>query len=69
MMAFDATARGNWGCPPEQYPGALQLVLAGKIALAPYIELHALDEAPAVVEAVAKHSIRRRAILKPKQSR
>jgi 6-hydroxycyclohex-1-ene-1-carbonyl-CoA dehydrogenase len=67
LMAFDATARGNWGCPPDQYPGALQMVLAGKIALAPYIELHALDEAPAVVEAVAKHSIRRRAILQPGQ--
>ncbi|HXJ17590.1 MAG TPA: 6-hydroxycyclohex-1-ene-1-carbonyl-CoA dehydrogenase [Candidatus Polarisedimenticolia bacterium] len=68
LMAFDATARGNWGCPPDQYPGALQMVLAGKIALAPYIELHALEETPAVVEAVAKHSIRRRAILQPKQS-
>src|SRR5208283_2769940 len=20
LMAFDATARGNWGCPPAQYP-------------------------------------------------
>jgi 6-hydroxycyclohex-1-ene-1-carbonyl-CoA dehydrogenase len=68
LMAFDATARGNWGCPPEQYPGALQLVLEGKITLAPYIELHALEETPAVVDAVAKHSIRRRAILQPKQS-
>jgi 6-hydroxycyclohex-1-ene-1-carbonyl-CoA dehydrogenase len=68
LMAFDATARGNWGCPPDQYPGALQMVLAGKIALAPYVELHALEETPAVVDAVAKHSIRRRAILQPKQS-
>lgn len=65
LMAFDATARGNWGCPPEQYPGALQMVLAGKIALTPYIEVHALEDTPAVVEAVAKHSIRRRAILRP----
>src|SRR5207245_6756009 len=22
LMAFDATAGGNWGCPPEQYPAA-----------------------------------------------
>src|SRR5512137_762395 len=49
LMAFDATARGNWGCPPEQYPSALRLVLEGKVALAPYIETHPLDEAPAIL--------------------
>jgi 6-hydroxycyclohex-1-ene-1-carbonyl-CoA dehydrogenase len=65
LMAFDATARGNWGCPPEQYPPALQLVLTGKVALAPYVELHPLEEAPAILAAVAKHSLRRRAILIP----
>jgi 6-hydroxycyclohex-1-ene-1-carbonyl-CoA dehydrogenase len=65
LMAFDATARGNWGCPPDQYPPVLQLVLEGKIALIPYIEIHALQEAPAILEAVAKHAIRRRVILQP----
>lgn len=65
LMAFDATARGNWGCPPDQYPEALQLVLDGKVALVPYVEMHPLDEAPAILEAVAKHSLRRRAILTP----
>jgi len=69
LMAFDATARGNWGCPPEQYPGALKLVLEGKVALAPFVEKHPLEEAPAVLEAVAKHALRRRAILQPKQSK
>ena len=69
LMAFDATARGNWGCPPEQYPGALKLVLEGKVALAPFIEKHPLDEAPAILEAVAKHALRRRAILQPNQSK
>jgi 6-hydroxycyclohex-1-ene-1-carbonyl-CoA dehydrogenase len=65
LMAFDATARGNWGCPPDQYPAALKLVLEGKVALAPYIEMHALKEAPAILDAVAKHAIRRRVILRP----
>lgn len=65
LMAFDATARGNWGCPPEQYPAALSLVLEGKVALAPYIEERSLDQAPEVLEAVHKHAIRRRAILTP----
>jgi 6-hydroxycyclohex-1-ene-1-carbonyl-CoA dehydrogenase len=65
LMAFDATARGNWGCPPEQYPAALALVLEGKIALAPYVEEHSLEEAAEVLEAVHRHAIRRRAILVP----
>ncbi len=64
LMAFDATARGNWGCPPDQYPAALDLVLQRKVAIEPYVEVHALDEAPAVFDAVARHSITRRAILK-----
>jgi 6-hydroxycyclohex-1-ene-1-carbonyl-CoA dehydrogenase len=67
LMAFDATAHGNWGCPPDQYPAAMQLVLEGKVSLAPFVEFHALEEAPAVLEAVANHSIRRRVILQPKR--
>lgn len=67
LMAFDATARGNWGCPPDQYPAALRLVLEGKISLAPFVEFHVLDEAPAILEAVANHSLRRRVILQPKR--
>ncbi len=65
LMALDATARGNWGCPPEQYPAALALVLDGKVALGPYVERHPLDEAPDLLEAVAHHEIRKRVILVP----
>ena len=65
LMAFDATARGNWGCPPEHYPAALQLVLDGKVALEPYVERHPLDEAPELLEAVARHEISKRVILMP----
>jgi 6-hydroxycyclohex-1-ene-1-carbonyl-CoA dehydrogenase len=65
LMALDATARGNWGCPPDQYAAALRMVLEGKIVLTPYIEVHALEEAPAILKAVANHSVRRRAILQP----
>lgn len=69
LMAFDATAQGNWGCPPDQYAAALKMVLERKIALSPFVELHSLDEAPAIIEAVAKHELRRRAILLPKRHR
>ena len=30
LMAFDARAIGNWGCPPEFYPAALDLVQIGR---------------------------------------
>jgi len=40
LMAFHARALGNWGCLTELYPKALDLVLDGKIALAPFVERH-----------------------------
>jgi 6-hydroxycyclohex-1-ene-1-carbonyl-CoA dehydrogenase len=64
LMALDATARGNWGCPPDQYPAVLDLVLRGKVEIAPYVELHPLDDAPAIFDAVVRHAIARRVILK-----
>jgi len=68
LMAFDATARGNWGCPPDQYPNALAMVLEGKIRVQPFVEMHPLEEAQQVLEAVHHHQLRRRAVLVP-QSR
>lgn len=65
LMAFDAVAQGNWGCPPGKYPAALRLVLDGKVVLEPFVEKHPLKEAPAVLEAAMHHSLRRRAILEP----
>lgn len=65
LMALDATARGNWGCPPDQYPAALSLVLEGKVLLEPYIERHPLGETPAVFQAVVDHKIKRRVVLTP----
>jgi 6-hydroxycyclohex-1-ene-1-carbonyl-CoA dehydrogenase len=65
LMAFDATAQGNWGCPPDQYPAALDLVLRGKIAIEPFVEQHPLEEAPEVLEGVHRHAFRRRVVLVP----
>lgn len=65
LMAYDATARGNWGCPPDQYPAALDAVLRSQVAIAPYVEQHSLDEAPEVFDAVMRHAIRRRVIFTP----
>jgi 6-hydroxycyclohex-1-ene-1-carbonyl-CoA dehydrogenase len=65
LMAFDATACGNWGCPPDQYPAALNLVLSGKVVIEPFVEQHSLDEAPEVLEGVHRHAFRRRVVLVP----
>ena len=65
LMAFDARAIGNWGCPPESYPAALDLVLDGKVALKPFVETHPLDEINRVFADVHHKSIKKRAILVP----
>ena len=65
LMAFDARALGNWGCPPESYPGALDLVLDGKVALAPFVERHPLSDLNRVFDAVHHRAIRRRAVMVP----
>lgn len=68
LMAFDATAAGNWGCPPDQYSAALQLVLDGRVAIEPFIERHPLDQVPEILSAAAKHALRRRPVLVPKEA-
>jgi 6-hydroxycyclohex-1-ene-1-carbonyl-CoA dehydrogenase len=40
LMAFDATAFGNWGCLPDHFPAILRLIDARKIELTPYLERH-----------------------------
>jgi 6-hydroxycyclohex-1-ene-1-carbonyl-CoA dehydrogenase len=65
LMAFDARAIGNWGCPPEQYPAALDLVLDGKVQIAPFVTKRPLDQINDVFQAVHKHEIRQRVVLVP----
>jgi 6-hydroxycyclohex-1-ene-1-carbonyl-CoA dehydrogenase len=65
LMAFDARALGNWGCPPGDYPAALDLVLAGKVILKPFVETHPLDDINRVFAAVHHREIKKRAILVP----
>jgi len=67
LMAFDARALGNWGCPPELYPAALDLVLDKKINLADFVEQHPLAEINRVFADVHARKLTRRAILVPGQ--
>jgi 6-hydroxycyclohex-1-ene-1-carbonyl-CoA dehydrogenase len=65
LMAFHARALGNWGCPPELYPQALELVLDGRIKVAPFVEKHPLSEINKVFEAAHAGALKRRAVLVP----
>ena len=65
LMAFHARALGNWGCLPEYYPAALDLVLDGRINLANFVERHPLAQINEVFEAAHAHKLSRRAILTP----
>jgi 6-hydroxycyclohex-1-ene-1-carbonyl-CoA dehydrogenase len=65
LMALDARAIGNWGCPPELYPAAFDLVLDGRVQVKPFVEIHPLSDINRVFEAVHHRDIKRRAVLVP----
>jgi 6-hydroxycyclohex-1-ene-1-carbonyl-CoA dehydrogenase len=65
LMAYHARAIGNWGCPPELYPDALELVLNGRVKVTTFIEKHPLSEINQVFEAVHAGALKRRAVLVP----
>ena len=65
LMAYHARAIGNWGCPPELYPKALELVLEGRVKVTPFVEKHPLSEINQVFEAAHAGALKRRAVLVP----
>ena len=65
LMAFHARALGNWGCTPDLYPQALDLVLDRKIELAAFVERHPLDSINGIFSEAHAHRLKRRAILVP----
>jgi len=65
LMAFDARAIGNWGCHPKYYPEVLELVGAGKIKLAPFVQTFPLSEINSVFAAVHRRELDKRPVLVP----
>jgi 6-hydroxycyclohex-1-ene-1-carbonyl-CoA dehydrogenase len=65
LMAFDARAEGAWGCLPELYPSAMELVLAGRVRIGPFVEKRPLSAIDGVFAALARHEISRRPVLVP----
>ena len=60
-----AKAQGNWGCSPDYYPAALDLVVEGKVTMEPFVEQHPLDQINEVFTAAHEHKLTARAILVP----
>jgi 6-hydroxycyclohex-1-ene-1-carbonyl-CoA dehydrogenase len=44
LMAFDATAFGNWGCLPDHFPPILELMAEGKIDVKPFVKRHPMSK-------------------------
>ena len=65
LMHFQARAIENWGCPPELYPQALELVLNGRVKVTEFVKKHALDEINEVFAAAHAGALKRRAVLVP----
>jgi len=66
LMAFDATAFGSWGCPPERYPEAIAMVTSDRVQLGPFIrKIPMADLALTLSAAHTSRSDPRRAIFVP----
>lgn len=65
LMALDAQAQGNWGCAPELYPAALELVLSGRVRVAPFVEHRPLAEINRTFEELHARRLSRRVVLVP----
>ncbi|MCG3185190.1 MAG: 6-hydroxycyclohex-1-ene-1-carbonyl-CoA dehydrogenase [Planctomycetes bacterium] len=65
LMAFDAVCFGNWGCTPDLYLAAIELVLSGKVNLKPFIKQHSLNDIQPLFEAAHHGKLSERAILVP----
>ena len=65
LMAFDAQIIGTWGCKPELYPQAIDLVASRKIKIKPYIETYPMSTINDIFTQTLAHKLIRRSALIP----
>jgi 6-hydroxycyclohex-1-ene-1-carbonyl-CoA dehydrogenase len=65
LMALDATAQGNWGCLPKHYPAILDLVLAGEIEVAAFVEQRPMSTINETFAEIHDKGALRRVVLVP----
>jgi 6-hydroxycyclohex-1-ene-1-carbonyl-CoA dehydrogenase len=64
-MAFDADIIGSWGCLPKYYPIVLDMVLSGKIALEPLVEVRKLSTIEETFKEADAGKLTKRVVLTP----
>jgi 6-hydroxycyclohex-1-ene-1-carbonyl-CoA dehydrogenase len=65
LMAYDARAIGNWGCPPALYPEIVALALEGKLDVVGPTEIRPLSDLPAAFVDAHHHGSARRLVFAP----
>ena len=65
LMAFDAEIIGTWGCLPEHYPAALQMVLDGRVQIEPFVEVRPMSTIRETFEEAHAGKLTRRIVLEP----
>ncbi|RMH03232.1 MAG: 6-hydroxycyclohex-1-ene-1-carbonyl-CoA dehydrogenase [Planctomycetota bacterium] len=65
LMAFDARAFGNWGCRPQLYAPALDLIRSGRVRVTPFVRRFPMAEINQVLTDVRHHRIPERPVLVP----
>ncbi|NIP66577.1 6-hydroxycyclohex-1-ene-1-carbonyl-CoA dehydrogenase [Candidatus Bathyarchaeota archaeon] len=65
LMAFDAEIIGTWGCLPQYYPEALELVLNKTIKIRPFTEMRPMSEIQRVFEQAHARKLAKRVVLTP----
>lgn len=65
LMAFEATARGNWGADPLSYPALLQWIGDGRLTVKPFVERFPLHDINLVFDEAHNGRLLKRAVLVP----
>lgn len=65
LMAFDAEIIGTWGCLPKYYPIVLDMVLSGKIALEPLVEVRPMSRIEETFKEADSGKLMKRVVLTP----
>jgi 6-hydroxycyclohex-1-ene-1-carbonyl-CoA dehydrogenase len=65
LMAFDAEIIGTWGCLPEYYPKALEMVLSKQIEIEPFVETRPMSTIQETFEEAHEGKLMKRIVLTP----
>jgi 6-hydroxycyclohex-1-ene-1-carbonyl-CoA dehydrogenase len=65
LMAFDAEIIGTWGCLPEHYDAALEMVLDGRVKVEPFVEIRPMSTIRETFEEAHAGKLPKRAVLTP----